>query len=150
MVFNTKIVLPILIILIVGIIIAISTINTTDNYEIPNPLLTEIKRRFSIISPQYANIPLREGKKAFTEDKSVITLCLKDPYNGGKYYDINVLMYVACHELAHVVTKASGRRSHGSEFKANFSELLKDAASKGVYNPAVPIPTNYCGMDGHH
>lgn len=114
--------------------------------ETNNPILTEIKKRFYVMSPKYAMIPMKTGPKSYTEDKSIITLCVINP-DTKKPYNINVLMYVACHELAHVISKAFGDDSHEDEFKANFSALLAMAARKRVYDPMYPIPTNYCGID---
>ena len=114
-------------------------------YSEKHPILDEIRRRFRIISPQYGRGPLRTGTEAYTESKSVIYLCIQDPET-GEYYDINTLMYVALHELAHVITKADGDESHGDEFKGKFARLLKEASAKGVYDPRKPIPSTYCGV----
>src|SRR4029079_14269048 len=76
-----------------------------------NPMLSEVRANFSKLDPEYAKIPLREGDSAYTENKEVITLCLVDP-ESKKQYDLNTVMYVAIHELAHVVSKNTG---HGPE-----------------------------------
>jgi hypothetical protein len=85
---------------------------------------------------------LREGGSAYTENKTVITLCLKNPEN-GYYYNSNTIMYVALHELAHIISKTQG---HNDEFNNNFAMLLKQAETRGIYNPRIPIPTTYCGI----
>lgn len=112
-------------------------------YSEKHPILDEVKRRFRIIDEKYARIPLRTGDKSFTEDKSVITLCVMNPRT-GEYYDINTVMYVALHELAHVITPF-GKETHGPEFKNNFASLLKRAHIVGVYDSRQPIPVAYCG-----
>ena len=89
-----------------------------------HPLLVDVKNNFSKIKPDYANIPLREGDSAYTENKAAITLCLKDPHT-GTHYDMNTIMYVALHELAHMITPQQG---HGAEFKKNFADLLNTTA----------------------
>lgn len=142
----------IIIILAVAFILAVLfTITTKEYYSEKNSMLDEIRRRLSVISPRFANIPMRTDKKSFTEDKRAIFLCIRDPRN-GYFYNINVLMYVALHEVAHVLTKADGDQSHGEEFKRNFSHLLNVAAQKGVYDPNQQIPETYCGidLDGRH
>lgn len=121
------------------ILYLISPKNYKNEYH---PILEQIRENFSRLNPEYANIPLRTGDSAYTEDKAVITMCLKDP-DTGKYYDINTLMYVALHELAHVVTTSQG---HGDEFKRNFAILLNQAAKEGIYDPNIPIPPTYCGV----
>jgi predicted metal-dependent hydrolase len=52
-------------------------------------------------------------------------------------------MYVALHELAHVISKSHG---HNNEFKKNFAILLRDASRKKIYDPRKNIPTTYCGV----
>ena len=111
-------------------------------YSHDHPILNHIRDNFTQLDPEYAKIPLREGNSAYTENKTVITLCIKNPET-GRYYDINTIMYVALHELAHIVSKTHG---HNDEFKRNFSTLLRQAARKGIYDPRKPIPTTYCGI----
>jgi len=141
---NTKIIITVVIIFA---IIVSFTVSTRAYYTPENhPVLNEISRRFSLLSPKYGNIPLKSGNKSYTEDKTIITLCLVDPET-KKYYDINILMYVALHELSHCVTKADGTQSHGDEFKNNFVSLLKQASNIGIYDPKQTIPLTYCGVD---
>ena len=105
------------------------------------PQLHEVRANFTKLDEKYGTIPLREGDSAYTENKEVITLCLKSP-DTGEYYDMNTVMYVALHELAHVVSKGKG---HGEEFKKNFMELLRRGALMGFYDPSKRLPSNYCG-----
>jgi len=118
--------------------------SSTSYYSHNHPILNKVRENFSKINVKFAEIPLREGDSAYTENKEVITLCLKDPTNGGKYYDMNTIMYVALHELAHVICESSG---HGEEFKKKFSMLLRQAAKLGIYNPRIGIPATYCGLN---
>jgi hypothetical protein len=129
-------------------VIVIFTIRSRQHYNEDHPVLNEISRRFSILNPKYGKIPLRTGSKSYTEDKSAITLCIVNP-DTKKFYDINILMYVALHELSHCITRADGKESHGDEFKGNFSNLLREAADKGIYDPTKPVPGTYCGVDEH-
>jgi len=109
------------------------------------PMLQIVRDNFGKLDPSYKSIPLAEGDSSYTENKSAISLCLKDPKT-QQIYDENTINYVALHELAHVITKESGKESHGEEFKKNFSTLLKLAEQKGFYDPSLSIPTNYCGI----
>ncbi len=109
------------------------------------PTLKAVRNNFTTLSSQYGRIPLRSGDSAYTENKEVITLCLADPKT-KQSYDMNTVMYVALHELAHVVTP-EGAAEHGQEFRQNFSKLLREASDKGVYNPRVPIPATYCNVE---
>ncbi len=112
-------------------------------FSTKHPLLDQVRANFAKINPKYAEIPLRSGDSAFTENKEVITLCLADP-NTGKDYDMNTLMYVSLHELAHVTSTTVG---HGENFRKRFAELLKQGAELGFYNPRKPIPVSYCGSN---
>lgn len=108
-----------------------------------HPMLDQVRENFAKINPVYSKIPLKEGSSSYTENKNVITLCIKDPESGG-YYDMNTIMYVALHELAHVVTKS---QHHTDEFKKNFNILLRKGAKIGIYDPRIPIPSTYCGVN---
>jgi len=134
-----------LVLAILFVLIAAFTLAPRAYFSEKHPILDEIKHRFRIIDPNYARIPLRTGGRSYTENKSLITLCVVDP-DTGDFYDINTLMYVALHELAHTITVADGADSHGDEFKSNFARLLKEAHKKGVYDPFQPIPHTYCGL----
>jgi hypothetical protein len=86
--------------------------------------------------------PMRPGKGAgFTVDKGrEIRLCV--PSDG----DVMTAMFVALHELAHVVTEQNG---HTPMFWANFAFLLDLAVKAGVYVPqrfSKEKPGNYCGQ----
>lgn len=118
--------------------------STRSYYSHDHPILNKVRENFSKIDPKFSQIPLREGDSAYTENKEVITLCLKDPENKGTYYDMNTIMYVAIHELAHVCCESSG---HGEEFKKKFSALLRHAANIGIYDPRKGIPSSYCGLN---
>ena len=107
------------------------------------PIIDNIKERLKYIDSDFDNIPIYEGHSSYTENKTVVYICLKDPKT-GKYYDMNTLMYVALHELAHVLSKNYG---HDEEFKENFENLLTLAEKKGLYNRNIPMPTTYCGID---
>ena len=133
-------------IVVIFTVIVFFAVKPRAYYSEKHPVIDEIRSRISKISPAFSKIPIRTGKKSYTEDKQLITLCIQNP-DSGDYYDINVLMYVALHELSHCITKADGKESHGTEFKGNFSTLLKEAAKKGVYDPRQPIPETYCGVN---
>lgn len=60
-------------------------------------------------------------------------------------YDINTMMFVAVHELAHVASNSIG---HTEEFKRNFKDLLEDAITIGLYEfvDYSKKPVEYCGI----
>lgn len=57
----------------------------------------------------------------------------------------DVMMFVAIHEMAHMITKTIG---HGPDFWNNFGWLLKEAESSGLYKSMdfKAHPVKYCGM----
>lgn len=57
----------------------------------------------------------------------------------------NVVMFVAIHEMGHIITKSIG---HGPDFWNNFAWLLQQAETLGVYTPQnfTAQPVSYCGM----
>lgn len=132
----------IIILVVFLVIVAAFAMTPRSYYSHDHPILNQVRDNFSKLNSDYAKIPLREGDSAYTENKAVITLCLKNPESGG-YYDMNTIMYVALHELGHIVSKTHG---HNDEFKSNFSTLLRQAARKGIYDPRRSIPTTYCGI----
>lgn len=131
----------VIVLVIVLVIAAVYASTRTSYYSHDHPILNKVRENFAKLNPEYAKIPLREGDGAYTENKASITLCLKNPQTGG-YYDMNTIMYVALHELGHMVSKSHG---HNDEFKQNFSKLLRQAARIGIYDPRKTIPTTYCG-----
>lgn len=134
-----------IIFLIVIFVVLILTyfLQKKSKYSHDHPILEKIRKNFIKLDPDYGKIPLRYGNSAFTENKAVITLCLRNPET-KKFYDINTLMYVALHELAHVISISHG---HNDEFKDNFYDLLSRASKMGIYDPTLPIPETYCGIN---
>lgn len=73
-----------------------------------------------------------------------ISFCLKSKKN-GKLHDINLLMYVAIHEMAHIACPEIG---HGDLFKKIFKFLTEEAVNIGIYRKEdySSNPVEYCGM----
>jgi hypothetical protein len=90
------------------------------------------------IASQYTSYSENKGER--------IVLCLRDktaePY---PLIDINTIMFVTLHEMAHLMTVSSG---HTQEFWTNFRRLLQDAMKAGVYTQVnySRTPVEYCGM----
>lgn len=84
---------------------------------------------------------------AYTENKGEkMAFCVTRRKNGTKLIDENTLMFVAIHELAHVMTKT---HNHKDEFWHNFKFLLVNAKDIGIYTPEdyKKNPKEYCGME---
>ena len=84
---------------------------------------------------------------AYSENKGEkLAFCLNKTKNGKKLIDENTLMFVALHELSHIMTESVG---HNQEFWKNFKFLLKNAKEINIYVPVDYKKNNghYCGMD---
>jgi hypothetical protein len=73
-----------------------------------------------------------------------LSFCLKSKKT-GKIHDINLMMYVAIHELAHIANPEIG---HGELFKKIFRKLLEEAVKLNIYklDNYAADPVEYCGM----
>lgn len=87
----------------------------------------------------------------FTIDKQDMHICLRTRDEQQNLYDINILMYVILHELAHVCNYTRNNvpiEGHGREFKDKFSLLVKEGMEIGIYKYENyhSSPREYCGM----
>ena len=111
-----------------------------------HPAIRRLKKEIAKIDPKLAEIPIYVGNSAYTENKTIIYVCLKHPRT-GEVYDMNTLIYVTLHEIAHVITEEYDE--HGPEWQNNFTKLLNRAYRRGVYDPSRPVPKDYCGVDSN-
>ena len=74
-----------------------------------------------------------------------IVLCLRARDGTDKLEDVNTLMFVALHEIAHIMTKSIG---HKKEFWKNFKFLLNNAIQTKLYRHEDynNNPKKYCGI----
>lgn len=108
-----------------------------------DPLIDQVKETVMILSPQQiSQIDFYESKNhAYTRDKQSIHLCLRK--KNGEYYDFNMLIYAALHELAHAFYDGDSRH-HPPEWERLFREFLAQAHRMGIYDPSLPIEEAYC------
>lgn len=133
------IILLILFILLLGYVIFSRVM---EYYSQLDPMLRHIHQKLEPLDPKVKSLKFYEGNKSYTINKKKIYLCLKDEKN--EYYNENMLMYVAIHELAHVLCDEIG---HTDKFHRIFKQLLYKAQKLGIYDSTQPIIRNYCG---HH
>jgi len=85
---------------------------------------------------------------AYSENKGEkLAFCLnKKKTDNSQLIDEHTLMFVAIHELSHIMTKSIG---HKSEFWQNFKFLLENAKEGGFHNPVdyKKEPKEYCSMN---
>lgn len=129
-------------ILIVGIISFFIYTQITEYYAMNEPKVLEIKELLRKVHPRVDSLEFFAGNKSYTINKQKVYLCLKD--EKGEYYDMNMLIYVALHELAHVLCDEIG---HTDKFKRIFEDLLIDAEKKGVYDSNKPPRLDYCNYN---
>jgi hypothetical protein len=83
----------------------------------------------------YTSYSVNKGEK--------LVLCIRQKDN--TFVDENTVMYVAVHELGHLMTDEIG---HTDKFWANFRWLLKEAIQVGLYKRVdfALAPRKYCGI----
>jgi hypothetical protein len=108
----------------------------------PNDERTLLLKNFDANSLKEGADDVGNGVTSYTVNKNKITLCLR---NGGKLVDINTLMFVAIHELGHIVTHEI---HHTPTFWSNFSWLLEESINIGIYQHQdyAKHPQEYCNM----
>ena len=85
---------------------------------------------------KYTSYSVNKGEK--------IVLCIRSIDKEARLEDENLLVFVALHELGHIMTVSTG---HTEEFWDNFRFLLKESIKIGVYNRQdfKKNPQKYCG-----
>ena len=87
---------------------------------------------------KYTSYSVNKGEK--------IVFCLRSKDKQQELVDENVMMFVALHELGHVMSKSIG---HTKEFWDNFRFLLKEGIKAKVYTRQNfrKKPVKYCGTN---
>jgi len=88
-------------------------------------------------SKEYTSYSVNKGEK--------IVFCLRARDGSDNLEDINMVMFVAIHELAHIATDEEG---HTPTFWDNMRFLLEEAINIGIYQQQdfANNPQEYCGM----
>lgn len=86
---------------------------------------------------KYTSYSVNKGEK--------IVFCLRARDGTKKLEDLNMMMFVAVHELGHIATLEVG---HTKSFWDNFKWLLEEAVDIGIYQKQdfESKPREYCGM----
>ena len=127
-------------VLLVGVFLTWWYVRKVETFE--DPICAEIHRRLVQVDPRAQKLSIKGSNQSFTEDKLRVYLCLYD--EKGDYYDMNMLMYVAIHELAHAISEQVDPGHKTDEFKNNFRMLLDKAQNVGVYDKSKPLNYAYC------
>ena len=86
---------------------------------------------------KYTSYSINKGEK--------IVFCLRSRDEQEKLIDINTIMFVALHEITHIMTKSIG---HTEEFWRNFKFILQESVELGIYkrDEYSKNPKKYCGI----
>jgi len=92
------------------------------------------KIKEGIDNPNYTSYSINKGEQ--------IVLCLR---TNNKLMDLNTMMFVVLHEMAHICTISIG---HTQEFWDNFKWILEESINIGIYKKQDFKLNNveYCGM----
>ena len=117
--------------------------NHLEKTESKDPRIQRLIRNFnpdaiseSTPNSSYTSYSVNKGEK--------IVFCLRSRDEHKKLAEENLLMFVALHEMGHVITESIG---HTQEFWDNFKYLLKKAIALGIYKKEDfrNNPRQYCG-----
>lgn len=88
------------------------------------------------------------GVTSYSDNKTKLILCMRKKNKNSDLHDINTMMFVVIHELAHMMNNRWGH-SKSSNFWQLFKFLLVNSLELGLYTP-VNYSTNpivYCGLE---
>ena len=104
-------------------------------------LYTNLNKNRSLI---YENDPKSKLTSFSVNKGEEIGFCLKSKKT-GKMHELNLIMYVALHEMAHIACPEIG---HGDLFKKIFKFLTEVAIEINIYNldDYESKPIEYCGI----
>ena len=74
-----------------------------------------------------------------------LSICIRK-INTNEFIDNNTILFVAIHELAHIMSESTG---HTPEFWDNMKYLLEQASEINIYQPIdySKTPVIYCGQE---
>lgn len=126
----------------------ITTLYNAMKEKFPNkPQVKQWMQNFTPTSERFLeSTPDAEHTSYSVNKGEKIHLCLRQREGKNEsLVDENVMVFVAIHEMAHVITPTIG---HGPDFWNNFGWLLKQAESLGVYHyqDFKSHPVSYCGL----
>jgi len=110
-------------------------------------------QRVRLLAKRYKDTRLSEAPEpeTYTLNKGEqMLMCMRNNYKESDKYgevhdDMNLLMFVGLHELAHIMSVTA---HHTDEFWSNFKFILEEAAEMGYYRPVdySHSPMAYCAM----
>jgi predicted SprT family Zn-dependent metalloprotease len=124
-------------------------INHLENTYNDNHIVYFLKRNYNFDKISEAAYDTRYT--TYTINKNEMHICLRTRDYDERLYDINLLMYVILHELAHMCNYDKYGQpiiGHGREFKQIFNFLVNESINLGlyIYTDYKKTPVEYCGM----
>ena len=120
----------------------VKNINNFNSFE---PYIKQLKNNLSESRTVIYETDPESNLTSYSVNKGEeLSFCLKSK-KSNQLHDINLLMYVAIHEMAHIACPEIG---HGELFKKIFRKLAEEAINIGIYKKVnfSEVPTEYCGM----
>ena len=116
---------------------------------------TDDKRKIYRLIERYNPTGLRETahdsmSTSYNINKGdAIHMCLNERPDTDKLHDMNTLIFVMLHEMAHTATV---EKQHVPPFWVTFKMLLLNAVDCGIYTPVdyAKHPITFCGLDVGH
>ena len=123
--------------------------NTYSNDPNKNYFIKKLRENYNTYMISEAAVD--RNFTTFTVDKQDMHICLRTRDKYENIYDINLLMYVVLHELAHLCNYDKNGIpiiGHGFEFKFIFKFLIEESIKIGIYKYTdyARNPQEYCGM----
>lgn len=118
--------------------------NKNKTYKDYKKYIKQLKRRLK--SSEIAESSEDSVYTSYSVNKGEeVVFCLRSKKVKNKMHDINLMMYVVLHELAHVATPEYG---HTALFKKNFAFLTNTAIDLNIYTKIefTEKPKEYCGL----
>lgn len=120
-----------------------------ENDENKNYFIKKLKENYN--SNVLSEAAIDNRYTTYTIDKQDMHICLRTRDDKENIYDINLLMYVILHELAHLCNYNENGipiQGHGDEFKTIFKLLVIESLLLNIYTYVdyTSQPEEYCGI----
>jgi len=121
-------------------------IKNKDNFEEYKEYIEQLDENFSSDKTTIYETEPESNLTSYSVNKGQeLSICLKSKKT-NKIHDVNLLMYVVIHEMAHMGCPEIG---HGDLFKEIFKFFIEQAIKIGIYTYVDynNNPVEYCGMN---
>lgn len=121
-------------------------INNIDKYPEISEYIKQLQRNFNEDRTVIYETDPKTKLTSYSVNKGEeLSFCLTSKKT-NKLHDINLLMYVALHELSHIACPEIG---HGELFKTIFKNFVQIAVELNIYDKVDYnlYPVEYCGMN---